>query len=72
MQQRKGQQQKEKEKDLKEGDEYRRLAEQYALEQYELDRFKKLTQKDVRSMYDQALEEKRVVKQIEQKLDEVS
>ncbi|CAF3177893.1 unnamed protein product [Rotaria socialis] len=70
MDQRKSQFVQEKQQDLKEGDEYRRLAEQYSLEQFELDRFKKLTQKDVKSMYDKALEDKRTVKQMEEALDE--
>lgn len=62
----------EKQKDLKEGEEYRRLAEQYAYEQMEIDRFRKLTQQDVKKMYDRALEEKFQVRQIEKQMDEVN
>lgn len=61
----------EKQKDRQEGEEYRRLAEQYALEQMELDRFRRLTQKDVKVMYDKAVEDRRKVKQMEQQMDEV-
>jgi hypothetical protein len=61
----------EKRKDQQEGEEYRRLAQQNALEQLEIDRFKKLTQKDVKTMYDKAFDDKRKVKQIEQQMDEV-
>ena len=37
----------------------------------ELDRYRKLTQKDVRNMYDKSLEDKHKVKQMEQQMDEV-
>jgi hypothetical protein len=37
----------------------------------ELDRYRKLNQKDVRTMYDKSLEDKRKVKQMEQQMDEV-
>ena len=37
----------------------------------ELERFRKLKQKDVNTMFDQAMEDKRRVKEIEQKMDEV-
>ncbi|CAF2716727.1 unnamed protein product [Rotaria sp. Silwood2] len=70
MDQRKTHHVQEKEKDLQEGDEYRRLAEQYSLEQLELERFKKLTQKDTKNMYDKVLDDKQKVKQIEQQMDE--
>ncbi len=62
----------EKQKDRQEGEEYRRLAQQNSLEQLELDRFKKLRQKDLKTMYDQTFDDKRKVKQIEQQLDEVN
>ncbi len=62
----------EKQKDRQEGDEYRRLAQQHALEQLELERFKKLTQKDVKNMYDKAFDDKRKVKQMEEQMDEVN
>jgi hypothetical protein len=62
----------EKQKDRQEGEEYRRLAQQNSLEQFELDRFKKLRQKDLKTMYDQTFDDKRKVKQIEQQLDEVN
>ena len=61
----------EKQKDQREGEEYRRLAEQYALEHMELDRFRKLTQKDVRHMYDKAVEDRNRVKEMEKQMDEV-
>lgn len=60
-----------KQKDRQEGDEYRRLAEQYAMEQMELDRFRRFTQQDVKRMYDRAIEDRRKVKQMEQQMDEV-
>ncbi|CAF3951801.1 unnamed protein product [Rotaria sordida] len=68
--QRKSQYVQEKQKDQQEGDEYRRLAEQHALEQLELEHFKKLTQKDVKNMYDKVLDDKQKVKQMEQQMDE--
>ena len=71
MDQRKSQYLEEKRKDKQEGDEYRRLAEQYALEQMELERFRKLNKKDVKNMYDKALDDKRKGKQMEEKMDEV-
>ena len=71
MDQRKSQSFDEKQKDRQEGLEYQRLAEQYALEQIEVDRFRKLNQKEVKTMYDQALEDKNKIKQIEQQMDEV-
>lgn len=71
MDQRKTQFLQEKRKDQQEGQEYRRLAEQYALEELELERFKKLTQKDLRDMHDKTLADKQKVKQMEQQLDEV-
>jgi hypothetical protein len=37
----------------------------------ELERFRKSTQKDVKNMYDKALEDKHKVKQMEQQMDEV-
>jgi len=37
----------------------------------ELERFRKSTQKDVKNMYDKALEDKYKVKQMEQQMDEV-
>ena len=61
----------EKRRNWQEGEEYRHLAEQYALEQMELERFRKLTQKDVKNMYDKALERKHEVKQMEIQMDEV-
>lgn len=61
----------EKHKDRQEGEEYRHLAEQYALEQMELDRFRRVTQKDVKGMYDRAIEDRRKVKHMEQQMDEV-
>lgn len=61
----------EKQQDRLEGAEYRRLAEQNALEHAELEHFKKLNQKEVKKMYDTALEDKRKVKRVEQQLDEV-
>ncbi|CAF5225305.1 unnamed protein product, partial [Rotaria magnacalcarata] len=60
----------EKQKDLQEGEEYRRLGEQYAHEQMEIERFRKLTQHDVKNMYDQALDDKFKVRQMEKQLDE--
>lgn len=71
MEQRKAQHLDEKRKDQREGAEYQRLAQQYALEQIETDRFRKMNQKDVKTMYDQALEDKQKIKHIEQELDEV-
>ena len=71
MDQRKSYSFEEKRKDQQEGLEYQRLAEQYALEQIEVDRFRKLNQKEVKTMYDQALEDKNKIKQIEQEMDEV-
>jgi len=62
----------EKQKDRQEGDEYRRLAQQNALEQLELERFKKLKQKDVKNMYDKAFDDKKKVKQMEEQMDEVN
>lgn len=62
----------EKHKDRQEGQEYRRLAEQNVLEQLEVARFRKLTQKETKTMYDKALDDKRKVKQMEQELDEVN
>jgi hypothetical protein len=62
----------EKRKDQVEGEEYRRLAQQNALEQMEIERFKKLTQRDVKIMYDKALEDKHKVKKMEQQMDEVN
>ncbi|CAF3726847.1 unnamed protein product [Rotaria sp. Silwood1] len=59
----------EKQKNQQEGEEYRRLAEHYAFEQMEIERFRKLTQKDVKTMYDKALEDKYKVKQMEQQID---
>ncbi len=61
----------EKQKDRQEGEEYRRLAEQYALEHMELERFRKLTQHEVRNMYDKAMEDRYKVKQMEKQMDEV-
>lgn len=72
MKQRKAQNLEEKRKDQREGAEYQRLAQQYALEQIETERFRKLNQKDVREMYDRALEDKQKIKHIEQELDEVN
>ncbi|CAF3190640.1 unnamed protein product [Rotaria sp. Silwood2] len=60
----------EKQKNQQEGEEYRHLAEQYAFEQMEIERFRKLTQKDVKNMYDKALDDKYKVKQMEQEMDE--
>ena len=37
----------------------------------ELERYRKHTQKDVKNMYDKALEDKHKVKQMEKELDEV-
>lgn len=71
MDQRKSLYLQEKIKDQQDGAEYRRLAEQYGLEQLELERFKRSTQIDTKNMYDKTLEEKRKVKQMEQQLDEV-
>jgi len=62
----------EKQKDRQEGDEYRRLAQQNALEQLELERFKKLKQKDIKNMYDKAFDDKKKVKQMEEQMDEVN
>jgi hypothetical protein len=62
----------EKQKDRQEGEEYRRLAEQYALEHMEVERFRKLTQKEVKNMYDKALEDRAKVKQMETQMDEVT
>jgi len=61
----------EKEKDRQEGEEYRHLAEQYAYEQMEIERFRKLTQKDIKKMYDKSLEDRYKVKQMEKQMDEV-
>ncbi len=61
----------EKQKDRQEGEEYRHLAEQYALEHMELERFRKLTQNEVRKMYDKAMEDRYKVKQMEKQMDEV-
>ncbi len=72
MDQRRSKSFEEKQKDQQEGIEYRRLAQQYALEQMELERFKKLTKKEVKTMYDKALDDKRKVKQMEQQMDEVN
>jgi hypothetical protein len=58
--------------DRQEGEEYRRLAEQYTHEHVELDRYRKLTQKETKVIYDNALEEKQQVKRMEQMMDEVS
>ncbi|UJR22836.1 hypothetical protein I4U23_025866 [Adineta vaga] len=60
----------EKQQDRQEGGAYQNLAEQYAREQMELERYRKLTQKDVKKMYDKALEDKHKIKQIEQQMDE--
>ncbi|CAF3177590.1 unnamed protein product [Rotaria socialis] len=70
MERKRMQQINEKQRDLQEGEEYRRLAEQYALEQMEIERFRKLTQHDVKNMYDQALDDKFKVRQMEKQLDE--
>jgi hypothetical protein len=72
MEQRRTKSLEEKQKDYQEGDEYRRLAQQNALEQMEVEHFKKLAQKDVKTMYDKTLDDKRKVKQMEQQLDEVN
>ena len=61
----------EKQKDREEGEEYRRLAQQDALESLEVEQFKKQNKKTVKSMYDKAMEDKQKVKQMEQELDEV-
>jgi hypothetical protein len=37
----------------------------------EIERFRKLTQKDVKNMYDKSLEDRYKVKQIEKQMDEV-
>jgi hypothetical protein len=37
----------------------------------EVERFRKFNQKDVKTMYDQALDDKRKVKQMELQMDEV-
>lgn len=60
-----------KQKDRQEGEEYRRLAQQYALEQMEIERYRRLRQQDTKTMYDQSLEEKNQVKNMEKILDEV-
>ncbi|CAF1194855.1 unnamed protein product, partial [Adineta ricciae] len=60
----------EKQQDRQEGEAYRNLAEQYAREQMELEHYRKLTQKDVKHMYDKAVDDKRKVKQMEQQMDE--
>lgn len=69
--QRRAEQMQSKQKDKQEGDEYRRLAEQYAVEQMEIEKYRRLTQKDTKEMYDQALEDKQQMKRMEQMLDEV-
>ena len=71
MERKRGLSTEEKQKDRQEGEEYRRLAEQYALEQMELDRFRRLTQKDVKGMYDRSIDDRRKVKHMEQQMDEV-
>jgi hypothetical protein len=38
----------------------------------ELEHFKKLAQKDIKTMYDKTLDDKRKIKQIEQQMDEVN
>ncbi|CAF0867927.1 unnamed protein product [Rotaria sordida] len=60
----------EKQRNQREGEEYRHLAEQYAFEQMEIERYRKLTQKDVKNMYDKALEDRYKVKQMEQQMDD--
>jgi hypothetical protein len=72
MDQRRSRSFEEKHKDKQEGEEYRRLAQQNALEQLEIEQFKKLAKKDVKIMYDKALDDRRKVKQVEQQMDEVS
>ncbi len=62
---------KDKEQDQQEGEEYRRLAEKSELEQKELSNVKKSKQKDVRNMFDKAVEDRRKVKEMEQQMDEV-
>lgn len=71
MEQRRARSFEEKQKDREEGEEYRRLAQQNALELLELERLHKQTRKDVRNMYDKAVEDRRKVKKMEQELDEV-
>lgn len=71
MEQRRARSFNEKQKDREEGEEYRRLAQQNALELLEVEQFKKQNQKTVKSMYDKAMEDKQKVKQMEQELDEV-
>ncbi|CAF1561345.1 unnamed protein product [Didymodactylos carnosus] len=70
MDRRKNQLNTEKYTDIQEGEEYRRLAEQYAHEQMELSKFRKITQSDVRSMYDKTLENKQKVKEMEKQMDD--
>jgi hypothetical protein len=72
MDKRKTQYLEEKQKDRQEGEEYRHLAEQNFLEHMEVEQFKKSAQKDVRNMYDKAVDDRRKVKQMEQQMDEVN
>jgi hypothetical protein len=72
MERKRAQNAEDKQKDRQEGEEYRRLAEQYALEHMEVERFRKLTQKEVKNMYDKALEDRAKVKQMETQMDEVT
>jgi hypothetical protein len=72
MDKRKTQYLEEKQKDRQEGEEYRHLAEQTFLEHMEVEQFKKSAQKDVRNMYDKAVDDRRKVKQMEQQMDEVN
>ena len=62
----------EKQSDQQEADEYRRQADKSLLDFIESTRQKKLKQKEVKDMYDRAMDERHKVKQIEQQLDEVS
>lgn len=71
MDQRRARSFEEKQKDREEGEEYRRLAQQNALELFELEQMQRQNKKAVKSMYDKAVEDRQKVKQMEQELDEV-
>ncbi|CAF0865431.1 unnamed protein product [Adineta steineri] len=60
----------EKQQDREEGEAYRQLAEQYAREHMEIERYRKATQNDIKHMYDKALENKHKIKKMEQQMDE--
>ena len=69
--QRKHQLMESRERESQEGVEYRRLAEQAEREHLERERHKMLAQKNVRTMYDKAVDDRNKVKQMEEQIDQV-